>query len=192
VAQFIAKKNIFWIIVISTSIRLLLATLLELGNDEVYYWTYALYPDLSHFDHPPMVGLVIQLFTLNGLLKDDFFMRLGPIVFSAFNTSLIFILVRKISDERAGLYASILYNASIYFFIISGFAIIPDAPLVLFWLLSLMLMVDVLPASKIDREARWKMILFGGVAGLAILSKYQGAFIWVGACYSFFFTIENG
>jgi len=128
-----------------------------------------------------MVGLVIKLFTLNGLLEDDFFTRLGPIVFSTLNTWLLFVLVRKISDERAGLYASILYNASFYFSIISGFAIIPDAPLVLFWLLSLMLIVDVLPAYKIDREARWKMILLGVYAGLAILSKYQGVFIWLGA-----------
>ena len=147
----------------------------------MYYWTYAQYPDFSHFDHPPMVGLVIQLFTFNGLLTDDFFMRLGPIIFSAINTWLIFSLVKKISDERAGLYAAFLFNSSIYFSIISGFAIIPDAPLILFWLLCLTLLVDVLPASKIDNGSRGKMILFGVGAGFAILSKYHGAFIWIGA-----------
>lgn len=39
----------------SLLIRALAAGLLELGNDEVYYWTYALFPDWSHFDHPPML-----------------------------------------------------------------------------------------------------------------------------------------
>jgi len=173
--------RLIWIIVISTAIRLVLASLLELGNDEVYYWTYALYPDLSHFDHPPMVGLVIQLFTLNGLLSDDFFIRLGAIVFSAIDTCIIFSIVKNISDEHGGLYAAILFNSSIYFSIISGFAIIPDSPLVLFWLLSLKLLVDVLPPYKIDGAIRWKMILFGICAGFAMLSKYQGVFIWIGA-----------
>lgn len=46
-----------WSIIISSVlIRGFLAWYVELGNDEVYYWTYALYPDWSHFDHPPMVG----------------------------------------------------------------------------------------------------------------------------------------
>ena len=34
---------------------------LGLGNDEAYYIAYALYPAICHFDHPPMVGFLIQL-----------------------------------------------------------------------------------------------------------------------------------
>ncbi len=175
------RLTLSWIILISAAIRMVLALTLELGNDEVYYWTYALYPDLSHFDHPPMVGLVIQLFTLNGMFKDDFFLRLGPILFSAVNTWLLFSIVKKIADERAGLYAAFLFNSSLYFSIISGFAIVPDAPLIFFWLISLSLLLVVLPAYKIERSLQIKMMLFGLSAGLAIVSKYQGVFIWIGA-----------
>jgi len=46
-------------------LHLLIACFTELGNDEVYYYTYALQPDWNHFDHPPMVGLLIRLTTIN-------------------------------------------------------------------------------------------------------------------------------
>jgi len=53
------KKYVFLLMGISLLLRALVAALTDLGNDEVYYWTYALYPDWSHFDHPPMVGWII-------------------------------------------------------------------------------------------------------------------------------------
>ena len=77
------NRILFYLIGISLIVRAFLAGLLELGNDEVYYWTYALYPDLSHFDHPPMVGFIIQIFSLNLLFEHEFFLRLGSIIFGA-------------------------------------------------------------------------------------------------------------
>jgi 4-amino-4-deoxy-L-arabinose transferase-like glycosyltransferase len=153
---------------------------MELGNDEVYYWTYALYPDWSHFDHPLMVGLVAQLFSLNQYLTDDFFLRLGPILLSAASTWIIFSLGKKVKDSRVGLCAAFLFTGSVYCSIISGFSLTPDAPLVFFWLLAIHAMVDFLPAEPITPRARKKIIWFGLVAGLAMLSKYQGAFLWIG------------
>jgi hypothetical protein len=35
---------LFLVVVINLIIKLIPATVLELGNDEVYYWTYALFP----------------------------------------------------------------------------------------------------------------------------------------------------
>src|ERR1043165_4458676 len=122
-------KTVIWLIAIATLVRLFLATQLELGNDEVYYWTYALFPDWSHFDHPPLVGVVAQIFSLNLLLTDDFFLRLGPIILSAANTWHVFLIGTKIKNEKTGLYAAFLFTGSIYCSIISGFSLTPDAPL---------------------------------------------------------------
>jgi 4-amino-4-deoxy-L-arabinose transferase-like glycosyltransferase len=174
------RKQVFWLIVITTLVRLFLASQVELANDEVYYWTYALYPDLSHFDHPPMVGFMAQLFTLNLFFTDDFFLRLGSIVLSAASTWTIFCIGRKVKNELAGLYAAFLYTSSIYCSIISGFSLIPDAPQVFFWLLCLNVALDILPTEKITNSQRRKMLLFGLFAGLAMLSKYHSVFIWVG------------
>jgi len=174
------KKIVIVLISIATLVRLFFASQVELGNDEVYYWTYALYPDWSHFDHPPMVGVVAQLFSLNQCLKDDFFLRFGPIVLSAASTWIIFCIGTKIKDSHTGLYAAFLFTGSIYCSIISGFSLTPDAPLVFFWLLALNAMIDFLPKESITYTERKKIIWFGIIAGLAMLSKYQGAFLWIG------------
>ena len=124
------------LLVASTLVRGFLAFWLEFGNDEVYYWTYALYPDWSHFDHPPMVGWLIQLFSLNLLFDSEFFIRLASVVIMTANTYIIYRIGREIKDARTGLFAALLYTASIYAFVITGIFIMPDTPLMLFWLLA--------------------------------------------------------
>ncbi|MGE5424707.1 MAG: ArnT family glycosyltransferase, partial [Syntrophothermus sp.] len=122
------RKYLLILILISFLIRAMAAWLIELGNDEVYYRLYALYPDWSHFDHPPMVGWIIQLFSLNLTLHSEFFLRLGFVVTGTFSTWIIFLIGKEISDDLTGLYAAILYTSSIYCSIIAGIFIMPDGP----------------------------------------------------------------
>ena len=102
------KKYLWILIIITTVFRVLIASALEFGNDEVYYWTYALYPDLSHFDHPPMVGYFINIFSLNLLFDSELFIRMSGIITGALNTYVIFLIGKKIKDEKAGLISAIL------------------------------------------------------------------------------------
>ena len=178
------NKILIWLLVISALVRAVLAAWLEFGNDEVYYWAYALYPDWSHFDHPPMVGWVIQLFSLNLLLDSEFFIRLASIVFMTANTYIIYRIGKDLKDAQTGLYAALLYTASIYAFVITGIFIMPDTPLMLFWLLAVWMGVRSLSLSK----GRF-IILFGLFSGLAMLSKYSGIFLWVGM--GFYILIFN-
>ena len=178
------KKAVVLLIAIATLVRLFFAMQIELGIDEVYYWNFVLFPQWSYFDHPMMIGWVGQIFSLHHLVRNEFVLRLGPIVLSAICTWIIFLVAKKVKDEKAGWYAALLFTGSIYCSIIAGFSFIPDAPLVLFILISLYLLVDILPAEELTSPIRRKMILFGVMAGLAMLSKYQGAFLWVGVfCY---------
>ena len=169
------NKILIWLLAISAVLRGILAAWMEFGNDEVYYWTYALYPDWSHFDHPPMVGWVIQLFSLNLLFDSEFFIRLASVVIMTANTYIIFRIGKELKDATTGLYAALLYTASIYAFVITGIFIMPDTPLMLFWLLAIWSAVRSLSLSK----GRF-FILFGLFSGLAMLSKYSGVFLWVG------------
>ena len=166
------RKMLFWLLAISAIVRAVLAAWLEFGNDEVYYWTYALYPDWSHFDHPPMVGWVIQLFSLNLLLDSELFIRLASVVFMTANTYIIYRIGKDIKDAQTGFYAALLFTASIYAFVITGIFIMPDTPLMLFWLLAFWMAVKA--------EKKQNLVLFGLFAGLAMLSKYSGVFLWVG------------
>ena len=169
------KKMLFGFMAISILVRGVLAAWLEFGNDEVYYWTYALYPDWSHFDHPPMVGWMIQLFSLNLLLDSEFFIRLASVVLMTVNTYVIFRIGKDIKDDQTGFYAALLYTASIYAFVITGVFIMPDTPLMLFWLLAFWMAVR----FDLKKENKY-LVLFGLFAGLAMLSKYSGAFLWGG------------
>ena len=176
------NKILIWLLVISALVRAVLAAWMEFGNDEVYYWAYALYPDWSHFDHPPMVGWVIQLFSLNLLLDSEFFIRLASVVFMTANTYIIFRIGKDLKDATTGLYAALLYTASIYAFVITGIFIMPDTTLMLFWLLAVWMAIRFFGNETALRQAQGplRLILFGLFAGLAMLSKYSGVFLWVG------------
>lgn len=170
-----SRKILIWLLVISALIRLILAYWIELGNDEVYYWTYALYPDWSYFDHPPMLAWVIRIFSFNLLFDNELFLRLSSVVFMTINTYLVYRIGKQIRDSQTGLYSAFLYTASIYAFVITGIFIMPDTPLSLFWFLALFMFV-----KAIQTHQSKHIILAGFFTGLAILSKYTGAFLWIG------------
>ena len=180
-----SNRRIYWalalLLLFSAVIRALIAGSIELGNDEVYYWTYARFPDMSHFDHPPMVGVLIQLFTLNLHFDSEFFLRLGSVVLGTASTWLIFLIGKKIKNPAAGLYAAFLFTASFYGFILVGTFILPDTPQVFFWLLSLYLLVCSLPDESLSKQSRAYLFFAGLSIGLALLSKYHSVFLIFGA-----------
>jgi len=167
------------LVLLSLIVRGFLAAFLEFGNDEVYYWTYALYPDISHFDHPPMVGFLIQLTSLNLLLDGEFFIRLGAVLLGTFNIWLVYLIGKNIKDELTGFYSALLYSASTYAFIIAGIFILPDTPQLTFWLLAIYLLLRSV-TGPVSRPAKGYLLLAGLVVGLALLSKYTSAFLLAG------------
>ncbi len=174
------SRYVISLIIISTIIRGLLAWILELGNDEVYYRLYALYPDWSHFDHPLMVGLVMQITTINLLFQSEFFLRLGSVLIGAINIWIIFKIGKQIKDTRTGYYASLLYTASIYSTIITGIFILPDSPQSLFWLWAIYMMLKTIHKSPTEPKSGINMVKIGIIIGLGILSKYTTVFLWFG------------
>lgn len=174
------RKKLIILLILSAALRAFLSGILELGNDEVYYFTYALFPDLSYFDHPPMVGFLIRLFTTNLHFTNEFFVRLGAVAAGTVNTWLMFRIGRLLKDEISGWYAALLYNASIYGFIIAGVFILPDAPQSVFWLISLYLLLKALPDMKLSKPNRRRILLAGVSIGMAMLSKYTSAFLVTG------------
>ena len=114
------RRSLWYLIIASLCIRLLIAYITELGNDEVYYYTYALHLQWNYFDHPPGVALLILLSTLNLWLTNELFVRLGAILCAAAGTWLSYKTGTLIRNERTGFYAAVLYNTSIYASIIAG------------------------------------------------------------------------
>jgi len=152
---------------------------LDLGNDEVYYVNYALYPDISHFDHPPFIGWLIQLTTLNLLFDNELFIRLSSVLLLSVNTFIIYKIVLLFRDERTALLTSLLYNTSLYGFVITGIFILPDTPLMFFWLLTLYLYVKIIKETN-EKKVNKYLILSSISIGFGFLSKYTALFLLVG------------
>ncbi|HEY2650262.1 MAG TPA: glycosyltransferase family 39 protein [Puia sp.] len=174
------NKKIWLLIILSSLLRLWIAGSLELGNDEVYYQTYAQQLQWNYFDHPPMVAVLIRLFTFNLYFQNEFFIRLGSVVCAAAGTWLIFLTGRRIGQTRTGWIAAVLYNTSFYTSIIAGTFILPDSPQVVFWLMSMYLMIRILESPVPKNKGTIDFILLGISIGLCIMSKIHGIFLWLG------------
>ncbi|MEO7769073.1 MAG: glycosyltransferase family 39 protein, partial [Ferruginibacter sp.] len=110
---------------------------------------------------------------------NEFFVRLGPIILAAINTWLIFMIAKKLRDEQAGFIAALLFTASPYCSIIAGLFILPDAPQLFFWILSVLVLLNIVSASNGNSKNIY-LLLFGLLTGLCILSKVHGIFLWIG------------
>ena len=202
----IIDRYIALLLIISALVHGFLAAFIEFGNDEVYYWTYAMYPDWSHFDHPGMVGWIMQIFSLNLLFHSEFALRLSSTIFMTLDTYIIYRIGCEVKNKLAGFYAALLYTTSFYCFVITGVFIMPDTPLMLFTLLAIWCFLlsfrpkrnamersgEILNSTKLSGNEDFSttlrstrndgklMLLAGLFAGLALLSKYSAGFIWVG------------
>lgn len=173
------QRYLVMLLLVTAVVRTLLAASFVLDNDEVYYWTYALYPSQSYFDHPPMVAWLIKMFTLNLNFNHEAFVRMAAVVAGTINILLIYSIGKKLRDELTGWYAALLYTSSVYCFIIAGTFILPDSPQSFFWLAALRLMLDVVPDRQLTAGSRWRMLITGVLLGAGMLSKYTTAFLWL-------------
>ncbi len=174
------RKKLVWLITAATILRCTAAITTALGNDEVYYLSYAHHLQWNYFDHPPMVALLIRISTFNLHFTNAFFVRAGAIALAAVNTALVYRIAAKLKDSNAGLLAALLFTASPYCSVIAGTFILPDSPQLFFYILSVSLLADIAVSRAPTTELRIKLLLFGICSGLCIMSKVHGIFLWLG------------
>lgn len=171
------QRKVIFLIFFFLLLRWITASVLELGNDEAYYWLYSQQLQWNYFDHPPMVAVWVRLFTLNGWLHEyEGLVRAGSVIGVAFSTWFLYRAVSLIKDERAGWFAACLFTASLYAGLIAGVMIMPDSPQIFFWTFCLW---QIARLMRDDRNyTSW--LLLGVAAGLCIMSKVHGVFLWLG------------
>ncbi|MGZ3774918.1 MAG: ArnT family glycosyltransferase [Pseudobdellovibrionaceae bacterium] len=150
---------------LSLVLKLILAALIPLSADEAYYWVWSQRPQLSYFDHPPMVA---WLFSAGHFLEP--FMnavRWPAVILGHGIIGLWYLLLKdRIPYEK--------FNTWIYLVLFSpllGFGsliITPDLPVLFFWTLSLLLTIKALEQKKLIFYA-----LLGLSLGLGFCSKYH-------------------
>jgi undecaprenyl-diphosphatase len=140
-------------------------------QDEAYYWTWTQYPQLSYFDHPPMVAWMMMPFTT--VIGDQTWVLRLPMVLAWLAAAwLIHATARRLyRSPRTGLYALLVWTSLPI--VMGGFHIAtPDTPLVLFTALTYFLFFQALETGS-DRD--W--LTTGAAAGLALLSKYTAILV---------------
>lgn len=158
--------------------KLFLSSWIELGNDEAYYYTYALLPDFNYFDHPPLVAWLIRISTLNLTNVNDMAMRLGPIIASAISSFYLFKTASLLKNDKAAWFTVLVFTVSVYANFIGGWFIMPDAAQMPFWCISLYTMATIINQQKQNSTAHWLQL--GLFIGLASLAKVHGLYLWGG------------
>lgn len=149
-----------WLIV-----GLLHAGLSGLLDDEAYYWMYGRFPDWGYFDHPPLVGLLIQ--STAGLIGGSLGVRLPFVLLSTATLMGMHSLLSK-KDDRL-FYAIALGMGLLQ---VGGVIAVPDIPLMFFAVLFF------LSYRRFTSSPDPAVILLVGITTAGMLySKYHGVLI---------------
>lgn len=172
--------------------RLVLAGMTGLGDDEAYYWDWTRQLQLSYFDHPPMIAWMIHLST--AVLGDTAFaVRLPAILCNSMATVFLMLFATEMFSWRTALVAGALHML-VPIFALGGMMAVPDAPMALGW--SFMMWLGWRMASTAEggtfmgdseRVSLGSWMLMGLAIGFAFLSKYTAVMAAVSLLMFFFF-----
>jgi hypothetical protein len=174
-----------------TLFRLIYFLFIPITPQEAYYWYYSLTPDLSYFDHPPMVAYSIWLGTLL-FGKSIFGVKFMAAIWSLLTNILLYLTTltalnnsRDAKEKKVALIVVLLYNLSIFAHLYA-LIMVPDTPLLFFWLLVIYLVLKYRNSEKI------KYIYFAGIAlGFGLMSKYTAIAILPAIFLIFLFDPER-
>ena len=158
------------------ALRLVIAAVTPLTEDEAYYRLWSFRPDLGYYDHPPMVAWLI--WAGRQVAGDKpLGVRLGAILSTTLTTLLTFDLGRVAGlGERVAARGAIWLNATILVGV-GGLLAVPDAENGLFWTATLCCAF-----RAVRRHPAW-WLGAGFAAGLACLSKYSALFLGPGLVF---------
>jgi 4-amino-4-deoxy-L-arabinose transferase-like glycosyltransferase len=158
---------------VTSLLGLWLVLAMPIFAQEAYYWCYAQHPDLSYFDHPPLIAWMILV---GGKLCGDGALGIRLLTWGAGLAAAAAgraLLVDFGVNER-GRTLWIWAGLAVPALATTRFLATPDSPLCLFWLLA------ILSLWRARQGGARSWLLAGVAAGAALLGKYTAAFLAVG------------
>ena len=159
------KKSAYILIFALAILATIYNGVLPLHGDEAYYWMWSHDLQLSYYDHPPMIAYLIY-FT-NFISQAEWGVRLVSVFAITVSLIYVFKLTTLISDEKTALNAVIIFSSVLLTHAGYIFAT-PDAPLILFWTLSLYYSYKAIFYGSLK-----DYILTGLFVGAMMISKYS-------------------
>jgi hypothetical protein len=186
-----ARTVVIAVLAVGAMLRFLVAEATGLGVDESYAVAVARQFSLSYFDHPPLHFWLAGTMAKLAHSESGEVVRFPFVVCFAATTWLMYRIAAKCFGEHAGALAALLLNISAVFSVTTGGWVLPDGPLMLFMLASVAVIADVVfdgPARVLRGPDTFRWAVAGVFAGLAMLSKYHGAFVLAG---TFLFLVTS-
>ncbi len=157
---------------------------LPMVSDEAYFVSWGGAPALGYYDHPPMTGWVSaaiwQIGDLAGLARQGILHRLFALALGGLS---LWLVARRAG--RSGAEAAAVTLATIPGFLLLSNLWLNDT------LLAFLCLLFVLATEAAMRRENqvWVHVLLAGLAfGLVLLTKYNGALIWLGMVAGFLTT----
>lgn len=168
------------LIAIGTLTRFAISAATGFGTDETYTVANARIFALSYVDYPPLHVWLVGAWAWLWGSQSPFVLRLPFIALFAGSTWVMFRLTALLFDERAGFWAALALNLAPVFTVPHASWVLPDGPLTFFLLSGAYVVAQLLfgRVAPLWRPAGW--IAAGALAGLAMLTKYHGAFLPAG------------
>jgi 4-amino-4-deoxy-L-arabinose transferase-like glycosyltransferase len=154
---------------ITLLLKLIVSALVPLTTDEAYYWVWSQHPQLSYYDHPPIVA---WLFWLGHPLEFLGNAVRWPAVLLGHATLVIWYLIWKLlfpNGEQSKQFIWFLALALCSPLLgLGSIVVTPDLPVIFFWTLSLYFFLRVFQRQSIN-----DYIWLGVSLGLGFCSKYH-------------------
>ena len=186
-----AARAVIALIAIGTIIRIALAGAVGFGTDESYTVANARYFDWSYVDYPPLHVWLVGLTAWLSGSEAPVLLRLPFIAFFAGSTWMMFRLTALLFDDMAGFWAALLFNLAPVFTLAHASWVLPDGPLAFFMLSGSYIVARLLFTSDEPSRAIVGWAMAGLVAGLAMITKYHGAFLLLGV-FAFLLSSNAG
>lgn len=155
------------------ALRLGVAPLVGLTEDEAYYRLWSLHPQIGYLDHAPLVAWVIAAGRW-AMGDSELGVRLFAPLAMLIGSLAVWRSIALIAGARAAALGTVWFN--ILPLIAAGSIVItPDTPAVLFWGLALWALIE----RATGGGRRWWLAV-GLFAGLGLLSKYTVLFLGPG------------
>ncbi|HEV2563381.1 MAG TPA: glycosyltransferase family 39 protein [Rhizomicrobium sp.] len=174
------ERAVIAIILTASVIRIALAAATGFSTDESYTVANARIFALSYVDYPPLHAWLVGAWSWLWHSQAPVVLRLPFIALFAGSTWMMFRLASFLFGARAGLWSALLFNLAPVFTLPHASWVLPDGPLTFFLLSGAFVTARLLfdEAEPSPSIAGW--MLAGALGGLAMLSKYHGAFLLAG------------
>jgi len=160
------------------------ATTFSLFGDEAQYWLWSKDLDFGYFSKPPLIAWFVRLHT--SIFGDSFgSLKLFSIIFYFFTSIAVYNFCKKLDLQK-----NISLICALSFLImpavsVSSFFVSTDVLLLLFWVLSMSVLIDIRKKPSVV-----SFLMLGIMLGLAFLAKYA-AIYFLFLLVFFFFLIVN-